>query len=320
MAKAKRIKRTHPKTAKSSPAKSPPKKKRVLGRGLDALLGDVKRSNRLHAPPLAVGQSATVLQGAQDIPVERIEANPFQPRGAFQEEALQSLAASISTHGIIQPLTVRRLGGTRYQLIAGERRLQACKRLGLSRVPAFVRVADDQGMLEMALIENIQREDLNPIEIALSYQRLVEDCQLTQEAVGKRMGKDRSTVTNYLRLLSLPPDIQSALKENVLSMGHAKSILSLKEVTDQLSMLHEVLNKRLSVRETERLVAKYAPRSIAQKKGGRGDKKMHPMTAHLRSHYGTKVQVTTKGDSGEIRIPFYSAEDFERILEIMQLS
>ena len=298
---------------------SPGKKKGkvVLGRGLNALLGGPQEEGGQYVPRAPFTASKEFSSAIfQEIAIDQIATNPFQPRDGLQEEKIDSLAASIRTHGIIQPLTVRKLSGDQYQLIAGERRLQASRRAGLSRVPAFVRRAGDQDMVEMALVENIQREDLNPIEIALSYQRLVEDCGLKQEEVGKRMGKDRSTVTNYLRLLSLPPAVQSALKRGEISMGHAKSVLSAKEADAQLAVLKEVVSKKLSVREAERLVQR-----LGAPKKKKKEKEQHPITQRLSSHYGTKVRIREARDGGgEIRIPFYSSEDLGRILDIMQLS
>ena len=289
----------------------------VLGRGLNALLGD-EETRRAYTPP-AVQETPQKEAGQvfREIPIGQIKTNPFQPRADFQEEALVALAESIRVHGVIQPLTVRRLSDRQYQLIAGERRLRACRRAGLSSVPAFVRAADDQGLLEMALIENIQREDLNAIEIALSFQRLVSDCQLTQEEVGKRVGKERSTVTNYLRLLALPPAIQSALKHKALSMGHAKAIGSLQDRVAQLALFKELTDKRLSVRQAEHLARQYQKARPRVGEAARV-RERHPAEGKLSSHYGTKVQVREgKEGAGEIRIPFYSREDFFRLLELM---
>ncbi len=198
-------------------------KRNALGRGLSALLSDTPSDDRLEVDVAQPASSGNVNGIVNEISLTEIETNPFQPRQHFDEEALNELAESIRVHGIIQPITVRRLAPHQYQLISGERRFQASKRAGLLAVPAYVRSADDQQMLEMALIENIQRENLNPIEISLSYQRLISECNLKQEELGDRVGKNRSTVTNYLRLLKLPPDIQIALRDNKLSMGHARA-------------------------------------------------------------------------------------------------
>src|SRR5690606_19071503 len=204
-------------------------KKKALGRGLSALLSDSRTDDKLEVDiqPQTTTASKTVATGAiAEIPVDQIEVNPFQPRTHFDEAALQELAESIKVHGIIQPITVRRLSGNQYQLISGERRFQASRLAGLKSIPAYIRSADDQQMLEVALIENIQRENLNAIEIALSYQRLISECNLKQDELGERVGKNRATVTNYLRLLRLPPDIQIAVRDNRLSMGHARAIIN----------------------------------------------------------------------------------------------
>ncbi|HWA36078.1 MAG TPA: ParB/RepB/Spo0J family partition protein, partial [Cyclobacteriaceae bacterium] len=194
-------------------------KKKALGRGLSALLSDTPEVGKLEEAPVATGNM-------NELPIGEIEVNPFQPRQHFDQDALRELSESIKVHGIIQPITVRRLARNQYQLISGERRFQAARLAGLKSIPAYVRSADDQQMLEMSLIENIQRENLNPIEIALSYQRLLTECNLKQDELGERVGKNRTTVTNYLRLLKLPPDIQIALRDNKLSMGHARAIIN----------------------------------------------------------------------------------------------
>ena len=196
-----------------------------------------------------------------EISLDEIETNPFQPRQYFDEDALNELADSIKVHGIIQPITVRRLSRNQYQLISGERRFQASKRAGLTAVPAYIRSADDQQMLEMALIENIQRENLNPIEISLSYQRLISECNLKQEELGERVGKNRSTVTNYLRLLKLPPDIQIALRDNKISMGHARAIINVDSADSQLFIFKKTLSEDLSVRKVEELARELMTKS-----------------------------------------------------------
>lgn len=258
-----------------------------------------------------------------EILLSDIEVNPFQPRHHFDKDMLKELADSIKIHGIIQPLTVRRLSGNKYQIISGERRFQASKLAGLKAVPAFVRLADDQQMLEMALIENIQRENLNPIEIALSYQRLISECDLKQEELGDRVGKNRSTVTNYLRLLRLPPDIQIALRDNILSMGHARAIINIENADTQIHVFKRIINEDLSVRKVEELV-----RELNQpgKQNGNTSTSTPPtnreitqLQSRLSSHFGTKVNV--KGDSrtGEIRIPYVSTEDLNRILDLLKM-
>ncbi|MFM8832718.1 MAG: ParB/RepB/Spo0J family partition protein, partial [Cytophagales bacterium] len=221
-------------------------KKIALGRGLSALLSDTTSDERLEVEIAAPNALNDVNSGINEISMAEIETNPFQPRQYFDEEALNELAESIKVHGIIQPITVRRLARHQYQLISGERRFQASKRAGLQMIPAYVRTADDQQMLEMALIENIQRENLNPVEIALSYQRLISECNLKQEELGGRVGKNRSTVTNYLRLLKLPPDIQIALRDNKLSMGHARAIINIENPDSQLYIFKKTLQEDLS--------------------------------------------------------------------------
>lgn len=223
-------------------------KKPALGRGLSALLENAKTDITTKAT-----ENAPVLGSISNIPISAIETNPFQPRTEIEEVSLNELAQSIKEHGIIQPITVRKLGYDKYQIISGERRFRAAQLAGLTEIPAFIRVANDQQMLEMALIENIQREDLNPIEIALSYQRLMEECRLTQEDVSKRVGKQRSTVANYLRLLKLPAPIQKALKENAITMGHARALINIENEDKQLALFALILEQDLSVREVEEL-------------------------------------------------------------------
>src|SRR6478609_11079971 len=229
-------------------------KKVALGRGLKSLLSDTPESDRLEeAAPASASHG-----GMSEILVGEIEVNPFQPRQHFDQEALRELAESIKVHGIIQPITVRKLSRNQYQLISGERRFQASKLAGLKTIPAYIRLADDQQMLEMALIENIQRENLNPIEISLSYQRLISECNLKQEELGDRVGKNRSTVTNYLRLLKLPPDIQIGLRDNQVSMGHARALINVENPDSQLYIFKKIVEEDLSVRKVEELVREIA--------------------------------------------------------------
>ncbi|MEQ1587234.1 MAG: ParB/RepB/Spo0J family partition protein, partial [Cyclobacteriaceae bacterium] len=210
-------------------------KKKALGRGLSALLSDTPDTEKLDVDVSSpIGSHKTSGDSINEISLSQIETNPFQPRQHFDKEALNELAESIKVHGIIQPITVRKLSHNQYQLISGERRFQASRLAGLKAIPAYVRTADDQQMLEMALIENIQRENLNPIEISLSYQRLISECNLKQEELGDRVGKNRSTVTNYLRLLKLPPDIQIAVRDHRISMGHARAIINVENPDSQL--------------------------------------------------------------------------------------
>src|SRR5688572_430035 len=245
-------------------------KKKALGRGLSAVLSDSDADERLEVDSFPVGSTPATTQksptgGVTEISLEEIEVNPFQPRSHFDQEAILELAESIQIHGIIQPITVRRLTDHQYQLISGERRYQAAKLAGLKAIPVYIRSANDQQMLEMALIENIQRENLNAIEIALSYQRLMSECSLKQEELGERVGKNRTTVTNYLRLLKLPPDIQIAVRDNKLSMGHARAIINVENADQQLYIFKKTLSEELSVRKVEELVRELSSEKSTQK-------------------------------------------------------
>lgn len=296
-------------------------KKKALGRGLSALLSDSegeKSEVEVVVPSLT---TTPITSNLNEIPVEEIETNPFQPRQYFDTEALNELAESIKVHGIIQPITVRKLAANQYQLISGERRFQASKIAGLKTLPAYVRTANDQQMLEMALIENIQRENLNPIEISLSYQRLISECNLKQEELGERVGKNRTTVTNYLRLLKLPPDIQIALRDNKLSMGHARAIINVENPEQQLYILKKIIAEDLSVRAVESLARELTQtaKESAEKTTASPSKEIHQLQSQLSSHFGTKVTVRSDGKKGDIRIPFLSIEDLNRILEILRL-
>ena len=228
-------------------------KNRGLGRGLSALLEHAETDITSNRRTEAVNQ---VVGGIADIPISSIEANPFQPRSQFKKEPLVQLADSIKQHGVIQPITVRKMGRNRFQLISGERRFRATQIAGLEMIPAYIRIANDQTMLEVALVENIQREDLNSIEIALSYQRLIEECKLTQEGLSEKIGKKRSTVTNYIRLLKLSPETQLALIEKQISMGHARAIVAISDEKLQNKILKKILSDGLSVRQTEELLRK----------------------------------------------------------------
>lgn len=295
-------------------------KRNALGRGLSALLSDTPVEEKLE---LDVASPATNLNGSvNEIPINEIETNPFQPRQHFDQEALKELSESIKVHGIIQPITVRRLNRNQYQLISGERRFQASKLAGLTSLPAYIRSADDQQMLEMALIENIQRENLNPIEISLSYQRLITECNLKQEELGERVGKNRSTVTNYLRLLKLPPDIQIALRDNKISMGHARAIINVDSADSQLYIFKKTLSEDLSVRKVEELAREVMTRSQSEEKvktESSVPKEINHLQSRLSSHFGTKVSVKSDGKKGDIRIPFLSVEDLNRILDILKV-
>jgi ParB family chromosome partitioning protein len=303
-------------------------KKKALGRGLSALLKDNDEADEKLEVDIPIGnnniQASAPVSAMNEIPVEQIEVNPFQPRTHFDQDALLELAESIRVHGIIQPITVRRLSASQYQLISGERRFQASKLADLKTIPAYIRSADDQQMLEMALIENIQRENLNAIEIALSYQRLISECSLKQDELGERVGKNRATVTNYLRLLKLPPDIQIAVRDNRLSMGHARAIINVETPDQQLYIFKRTLDEDLSVRKVEELV-----REVSSKKTEKAEanpassapvsKEITQLQSNLSSHFGTRVVIKSDGKKGEIKIPFLSVEDLNRILDILKV-
>ena len=298
--------------------------KMQIGKGIRALLTTI--DERGTAP---TGQELRELtKETLEVPVEAIEANPFQPRTDFDEDALNELAQSIRVHGIIQPLTLRRLHEGKYQLIAGERRWRAAQKAGLKSVPAYIRLADDQGMLEMAIVENIQRADLNPMEMAFSLQRLIDECKLTHEELSTRVGKQRSTVSNFLRLLKLPPRVQDALRKEEISLGHAKCIAGLEEVSSQLMVLGEVISKELSVRETEKLVAKYQGGPVStKKKPSTGQKSsssiqsadIQKIEKQLRSQLGVKVELNyQENGSGQIKIPFKTVQELNYILDLLE--
>ena len=291
-----------------------PNKKRGLGRGLDAIL---------QSPETDITSSdisGNYVAGAvAELNVNYIEANPFQPRTDFDDEALKELAESIKLQGVIQPVTVRKMGRDKYQLISGERRLRATKLAGLSTIPVFIRVANDEQMLEMALIENTHREDLNAIEVARSYQRLLEECQLTQEQLSEKVGRDRTTVANFLRLLKLPPEVQVALRDGFISMSQARAIINISDKTKQLIILKEIIDKDLSVRQVEELVRSTNIKNTKSKK----QKNVLPeafilQADNLSKSLNTKVKIdrNNKG-KGSLTISFKNDEDFERLMSII---
>lgn len=251
------------------------------------------------------------------IPLSQIEVNPFQPRNQFDEDALTELSESIKIHGLIQPITVRRLSANAFQLISGERRLRASKLAGLTEAPAYIRLANDQEMLEMALVENIQREDLNAIEVAFTLQRLKEECSLTDEQLSERMGKKRSTVTNHLRLLKLPPNIQKSLKDRQLTMGHARALAGIEDYAVRDSLFRKTLKEELSVRELERLVASFSEHKPKSKPDNNMPDDFARVQQNLREIFGTpKVQIKLQGDGkGQIVLPFDTVEQFNFYLE-----
>ncbi|MCS7004579.1 MAG: ParB/RepB/Spo0J family partition protein [Cytophagales bacterium] len=294
--------------------KSPLKPRSVLGRGLSALLSDAADLPENKPNPTCF----------DEIPLHEIQANPYQPRTDFDQEQLYELAESIRQHGIIQPITVRRLEPRVYQLISGERRLQASKIAGLTKIPAFIREANDQEILEMALIENIQRQDLNPIEIALSYQRLIAECNLKQEELAERVGKKRTTVANYIRLLKLPPTIQIALRDGTISMGHARALINIENIDLQLAIFQKAISEQWSVRQIEDAVRKLSTNNSAVSKNASPQNtqpdEIRILQQKLSSCMGTQVKIKIKGENrGEISIPYSSIEELNRILEIFPI-
>ena len=281
------------------------KKQNGLGKGLDAILPKTE---------------------TPEITISKIQTNPFQPRKEFNEDALEELASSIKELGIIQPITVRKLGFDKYQLISGERRLRASEMAGLTKIPTYIRIANDQQMLEMALVENIQRENLNPIEVALSFKRLINECDLTQEACSERVGKNRSTITNFLRLLKLPEEIQLGLQMKKISMGHARALINVSDKQKQLNIYHDAVANGFSVREVEQIVKMFA--EIDYKRTSKDKKvkivnplpfdkqrKMHELSNYLDREVQMK---TNKKGKGKLTIPFSSDEDFEKIIVLIK--
>ncbi|NHA05699.1 ParB/RepB/Spo0J family partition protein [Mucilaginibacter sp. HC2] len=301
-------------------------RRNALGKGLSALLNDsvnVQPYNKTKDKDTEASTSAVEvnsLGSVNEIQLAEIEVNPFQPRTDFDPQALAELADSIKLQGLIQPITVRRINAHKYQLISGERRFRASKIAGLTQVPAYVRTANDQQMLEMALIENIQRENLNAIEVALSFQRMIEECNLKQEELGDRVSKNRSTVTNYLRLLKLPPSIQASIRDGALTMGHAKALITIDDPAKQLYLHQHIIQQGLSVRKAEEL-AREMQKSPVKKEGKQPEPvsyQLQKIQDDLASKFSTRVKlkVGNKG-SGVIEIPFLSEDDLGRILEML---
>jgi len=296
-------------------------KKPALGRGLGALLQnadtDITLSSRGSDSEHIVGAVSSIL-------IENIEANPFQPRTQFEKEALIELSDSIKELGIIQPVTVRKLGYSKYQLISGERRFRASQIAGLTEIPAFIRIANDQEMLEMALVENIQRQDLDAIEVAFSYQKLIEECDLTQEKLSERVGKKRSTVANYLRLLKLPAEIQLAIRTKDISMGHARALINIDDEKKQVTITRRVIKEGLSVRQVEEIVKgkKEQEKALVLKKGGKPDLSFsqQKIKEDLSEFLEADVQLESNSKGkGKISIPFKSEKELERIVELLGL-
>ena len=292
-------------------------RKTGLGKGLSALLDD---NDSVHPPKNgndALEQTAQI-GSISEVNINDIETNPYQPRTEFDQVALNELSESIKVQGLIQPITVRK-HGDKYQLISGERRLRASKLAGLTQIPAYVRTADDQQMLEMALIENIQRENLNAIEVALSFQMMIDECNLKPEQLGERVGKNRTTVSNYLRLLKLPPVIQASIRDGKISMGHARALISVEEQDKQLFIHQEILDKGLSVRKVEELVRSIHHVQVKPKAAPVGVSfEYQKLQKDLASKFATKVKLKVNDNGkGAIEIPFVSNDDLNRILELL---
>ncbi len=286
-------------------------KRNALGRGLGALIDDANEIK--------------TVTSSDEVAISQIEANPWQPRTTFDKESLDELAKSISEVGIIQPLTLRKTGENKYQIIAGERRFRAAKLAGFKKIPAFIRESEDANMLELALVENIQREDLDSIEIALSYQRLLEECQLTQDSLSERVGKKRSTISNYLRLLKLPAVIQKAIREREISMGHARAIINIDDSETQVMLYRQIVKYDFSVRKIEEIVRKMNAEGNENEAGikekaepSQLQKEYNELKKHLSNHFSTNVdfKINNKG-KGKIVIPFNSDKDLERIIGVL---
>ncbi len=292
-------------------------KKQALGRGLSALLKNTNQDITT-----AQDKNADRLVGSiVEIEIDSIVVNPYQPRSYFNEEALRELANSIKELGVIQPITVRKLEGNSFQIVSGERRFRASKLIGNTKIPAYIRLANDQEMLEMALVENIQRENLDPIEVALSYQRLIDEIKLTQEEMAKRVSKSRSTITNFLRLLKLDPIIQTGMRDGFLSMGHGRALINVDNQQKQLEIYERILKDKLSVRQTEMLVKE--SRSNERIVTKKSTSKVVPnfvkeSIKDLNDFFGNTVDVKVSGSKGKIIVPFNSMEDFNRIKKLLK--
>lgn len=297
--------------------------KKVLGRGLGAFFPDYDKDEEGASDSSKKTKTAVPIEPAErvnivlDIPVDHIRPNPHQPRSDFNEEALEQLSSSIKKHGLIQPITVRYIGEKRFELISGERRLRATKLAGIDEIPAYIREANDEEIIAFALIENIQREELNPLEISLGYQRLIDECNYTQGEVAERVGKNRTTVTNMLRLLQLPDFIQASLRDESITTGHARALINLKNESDQRKILKKIISKSLSVRQTEKLVKDFDKKreQAAKKVQKTSDPFLEDISKRLRNTLSTKVNIKQKGQGGEIRIEYYSDDDLERLIQ-----
>lgn len=301
-------------------------KKQAMGRGLSALLkdpeNDIKSANDKNADK--------VVGNIIELEIDAIEINPFQPRSNFNEETLQELATSIKQLGVIQPITVRKVSFNKFQLISGERRLRASKIAGLTVVPAYIRIADDNESLMMALVENIQRHDLDPIEVALSYQRLIDEIQLTQEQMSEKVGKKRSTIANYLRLLKLDPIIQTGMRDGFITMGHGRALISVENLDVQSDMYHKIVLQNLSVRETENLVKQYQDNILTGSSAQNASKKPLQTNAFdvsdeqqktFETFLGTKIELKIGSNGkGKLMIPFKNQDDLQRLMKLINPS
>ena len=276
-------------------------KRNSLGRGLSSLLNNNNQNNSLF----------------EDININQIEINPDQPRKKFNDKSLKELSISIKNYGIIQPITVRKLSENRFQLISGERRFRASKLSGIQTIPSFIKDADEKEILELALIENIQREDLNSIEISVSYKKLLDDLKISQDELAEKVGKDRSTINNYLRLLKLPPTIQNGIIENKIHMGHARSLITIEKSEAQIEIYNTIIKRGLSVRKTEDLVRSL--NKINNNKNLLRSKEIEKLEGKLSSHFGTKIYTSGNNNKGKIIIPYNSTNDLNRILEILDI-
>ena len=292
-----------------------PKKRSAMGRGLSALLENAETDIT------STSSGNGIVGSISTLPIKNIEANPFNPRTNFEKEALEELSNSIAVHGIIQPITVRKLGRDKYQLISGERRFRAAQLVGLTEVPAYVRIANDQTMLEMALVENIQREDLNPIEVALSYERLIEECELTQDQLSQKISKSRSSITNHLRLLKLPAPVQAGVKQGAISMGHARALVSAGDDAVQVELFDRIVAENLSVREIEAIIR---GELVSRKEPSPRKEKLEisemefTFKEHLSDQLATKVDIKkTPNGGGKIVVNFSSDVDLNRIMELL---